>query len=180
MKVSEARSRAWLEHSPACTKIVDLDFNLQYMSSAGIKSLHIDDITQLYGKPYPFDFYPDSFKKPMASNLEKVKSTGDVIAQEASVVDIDGNELWFHSTLVPVKDDEGRIEHIMVVSLDTTERKKAENDLIKAKKSAEEANAAKSDFLANISHEIRTPMTVFMGAIEHLLEINEDPMSRSA
>ena len=175
LKVSEARSRAWLEHSPACTKIVDLDFNLQYMSSAGIKSLHIDDITQLYGKPYPFDFYPDSFKKPMASNLEKVKSTGDVIAQEASVVDIDGNELWFHSTLVPVKDDEGRIEHIMVVSLDTTERKKAENDLIEAKMSAEEANAAKSDFLANISHEIRTPMTVFMGAIEHLLEINEDP-----
>ena len=76
---------------------------------------------------------------------------------------------------MPVKDDEGRIEHIMVVSLDTTERKKAEHDLIEAKKSAEEANAAKSDFLANISHEIRTPMTVFMGAIEHLLEINEDP-----
>jgi signal transduction histidine kinase len=111
----------------------------------------------------------------MTCNLEKVKSTGEVITQEASVVDIDGKELWFHSTLVPVKDDEGRIEYIMVVSLDTTERKKAEDDLIEAKKSAEEANTAKSDFLANISHEIRTPITVFMSAIEHLLEIDKDP-----
>jgi PAS domain S-box-containing protein len=175
LKLSEARSRAWLEHSPVCTKIVDLDFNLQYMSSAGVESLHVDDITQFYGKPYPFDFYPESFKKPMTCNLEKVKSTGEVITQEASVVDIDGKELWFHSTLVPVKDDEGRIEYIMVVSLDTTERKKAEDDLIEAKKSAEEANTAKSDFLANISHEIRTPITVFMSAIEHLLEIDKDP-----
>jgi PAS domain S-box-containing protein len=175
LKASEAKSRAWLEYSPVCTKIVDLDFNLRYMSSAGIKSLHIEDITQFYGKPYPFDFYPESFKKPMACNLEKVKSTGEVITQEAAVVDIDGNELWFHSTLVPVKDDEGRIEYIMVVSLDTTERKKAENDLIEAKKSAEEANAAKSDFLVNISHEIRTPTTVFMSAIEYLLEIDKDP-----
>ncbi len=54
LKLSEARSRAWLEHSPVCTKIVDLDFNLQYMSSAGVESLHVDDITQFYGKPYPF------------------------------------------------------------------------------------------------------------------------------
>jgi PAS domain S-box-containing protein len=175
LKVSEARSRTWLEHSPVCTKVVDLDFNLQYMSSAGIENLHIEDITQFYGKPYPFDFYPESFKKPMACNLEKVKSTGEVVTQEASVVDIEGNELWFHSTLVPVKDDEGRIDYIIVVSLDTTERRKAQNDLIESKKSAEEANAAKSNFLASISHEIRTPITVFMSAIEHLQEIDKDP-----
>jgi signal transduction histidine kinase len=157
---------------------VDLDFNLQYMSSAGIKSLHVEDIAQFYGKPYPFDFYPESFKKPMACNLEKVKSTGEIITQEAAVVDIDGNELWFHSTLVPVKDDEGRIEYIMVVSLDTTERKKAENDLIEAKKSAEEANQVKGEFLAKISHEIRTPITVFMSAIEYLLDLDKDPERR--
>jgi PAS domain S-box-containing protein len=175
LKVSEARSRTWLEHSPVCTKVVDLDFNLQYMSSAGIENLHIEDITQFYGKPYPFDFYPESFKKPMACNLEKVKSTGEVVTQEASVVDIEGNELWFHSTLVPVKDDEGRIDYIIVVSLDTTERRMAQNDLIESKKIAEEANAAKSNFLASISHEIRTPITVFMSAIEHLQEIDKDP-----
>ncbi len=50
-KMTEKRIRSWLEYSPVCTKIVDLDFNLQFMSSACIKSLGIDDITQFYGKP---------------------------------------------------------------------------------------------------------------------------------
>ncbi len=43
------KERAWLEHSPVCTKIVDPDFNLQYMNTAGVKSLHISDISPYYG-----------------------------------------------------------------------------------------------------------------------------------
>ncbi len=114
-----------LEASPVCTKIVDLDFNLQYMSRAGIEGLNIDDITKFYGKPYPFGFYPETFKNKMTRNLEKSRETGEVIAQEAPIIDTDGNELWFQSTIVPVKDDNGRIEYFIIVSVDTTERKKA-------------------------------------------------------
>ena len=61
LRQSEKQSRAWLEHSPACTKIVDLELNLQFMSNAGVQGLGISDITDYYGSPYPFDFYPDSF-----------------------------------------------------------------------------------------------------------------------
>ena len=31
---SEGKSRAWLDHSPVCTKIVVLNLNSQYMSKA--------------------------------------------------------------------------------------------------------------------------------------------------
>ena len=71
---SERRSRAWLKYSPVCTKIVDLDFNLQFMSRAGVVGLKIDDITEFYGKLYPFAFYPESFRNLMLGNLEKQKS----------------------------------------------------------------------------------------------------------
>ncbi len=54
---SEKRNRAYLEYSPVCTKIVDLDFNLQYMSRAGIEALQIVDITEFHGKPYPLCFF---------------------------------------------------------------------------------------------------------------------------
>jgi PAS domain S-box-containing protein len=39
-------------------------------------------------------------------------------------------------------------------------------DLMKAKRTAESADKAKSDFLANMSHEIRTPMNGIIGMIE--------------
>jgi len=130
LRYSERRSRAWLEHSPVCTKIVDLDFNLQYMSAAGIKGLQIDDITLFYGRPYPLEFYPASFREQMTASLERVKRTGRIVTQEASVIDLDGNEMWFQSTLVPVNDDDGHIDYIMVVSIDTTERRRSEEERV--------------------------------------------------
>ncbi len=123
------RSHAWLENSPVCTKIVDLDFNLQYMSPSGVEDLQIDDITVYYGQPYPLSFYTDSFKASMRSNLARVKDTGEVVAQEASVNDVYGNKVWYHSTLVPVNNEENQIDSIMVVSVNITVQKQAEQAL---------------------------------------------------
>lgn len=132
LEKSEIKSRIWLENSPVCTKIVDLDFNLQYMSNSGVRELKIDDISEFYGMPYPLHFYPDSFKIPMRSNLKKAKETGKTIVQEALIVDVEGNELWYHSTIVPVNDDHGKLDYIMVVSLETTVRVHAEKALQKS------------------------------------------------
>ena len=121
-RLKEKKSRAWLENSPACTKIVDLDFNLQYMSAAGVRGLKIDDVSTLYGKSYPFSFYPESFKTLMIGNLNKVKETGEMTTQEGYVYDTEKNTVWFHSTLVPINDEQGKIEYIIVVSYDITEQ----------------------------------------------------------
>jgi len=134
LRESEQKSLAWLENSPVCTKIVDLDFNLQYMSASGIRDLKIDDITKLYGKPYPLDFYPDSFKIPMVNNLKKSKETNVIIMQEAFVLDLNGNKIWYHSTIIPVNNDSGQIDYLMVISMGITERKQAEDALIESEK----------------------------------------------
>ena len=46
---------------------------------------------------------------------------------------------------------------------DTTEKKRIEEALIKAKQESEAANKAKSVFLSNMSHEIRTPLNAIIG-----------------
>jgi PAS domain S-box-containing protein len=77
----------------------------------------------------------------------------------------------------PIFKDENVVGSVVTFH-DITERKKVQADLIESKKLAEQASVAKDEFLAAVSHEVRTPMTVFMGAIEHLLEIEKDPECR--
>jgi PAS domain S-box-containing protein len=52
---------------------------------------------------------------------------------------------------------------------DITQWKRAEEDLLNAKRTAERASSAKSDFLAKISHEIRTPLNAIIGFSEVMM-----------
>jgi signal transduction histidine kinase/CheY-like chemotaxis protein len=58
---------------------------------------------------------------------------------------------------------------------DVSERVKLIGELEEAKRRAEQANLAKSSFLANTSHEIRTPMNAIVGMSELILRENISP-----
>ena len=62
--------------------------------------------------------------------------------------------------------------HVISVTRDVTESKRAEGELARAKDVAEAANRVKSEFLANMSHEIRTPMNAIIGLGRLALKTN--------
>ena len=74
------------------------------------------------------------------------------------------------SASVNLSDDKVDAFHITgQIIANAIQRRKYENELIKAKEKAEESDKSKSAFLANISHEIQTPIKAII-SFSHLLQ----------
>jgi len=124
---------ALLEDSPVCTKIIDLDARLVYMSRAGVSRLRIPDVTALYGQTYPAKLYPEWIRRPMVDHLNRALK-GEGCSVECPLLDADGEEVWYHTTFLPIQDHEGEIQYILATSVDITKRVQAEESLRRMQK----------------------------------------------
>jgi signal transduction histidine kinase/ActR/RegA family two-component response regulator len=82
---------------------------------------------------------------------------------------IGNNVKYINSVQVPVS-VHGEVQAILGISIDMTEKKLVEKQMIEARNQAEKSDKLKSSFLANMSHEIRNPMNAIVGFSKILIE----------
>lgn len=125
-----------------------------------------------------YDFYSDHMVRE--GIVEALKKDGSVNDFEITLIGRDGTFIPCSISAKITFDVKGNPEKIIGSLRDITERKKAEEELIRARDKAEESDRLKTAFLHNISHEIRTPMNAIVGFSTLLTEPDSDAQSRQS
>lgn len=84
-----------------------------------------------------------------------------------------GHEVIIETSGVPIYDELGHFKGYRGIDRDITDRINTEQFLLDAKKDAESANLAKSEFISRMSHELRTPLNAILG-FGQILEMTAD------
>jgi PAS domain S-box-containing protein len=100
-----------------------------------------------------------------ALSREAEEKLRTVFAGHRISYDVEMDEKTYTISSVPLLDESGAINEIMVVIRNITERKKVEKELFKSIEKEKELNDMKSKFVTMASHEFRTPLSTVLSSV---------------
>jgi PAS domain S-box-containing protein len=170
LRTSETRFRSLVEHMPFCVHEIDIHGKITSMNKAGHTMVAIENESQIIGQSYlvlveekDYARVRDYFEQALQGR--PVDFEFDVTKQ--------GHTQIFTKSFIPIQRRDGKVEKIVGIAVDITERKHAERRLRESEAKRIEAlrqsDALKSALLSSVSHELRTPLTAMKGSVSSII-----------
>ena len=163
LRESEALYRQIINTSPDAITVTDTEGRIMLISPNVLEMYdHQETEASVIGRSILNWVAPEEQQRVM-DDIRELINTDRSETKQYKLVKSNGESFFGEINSAIVRDIKGDPRSMVSITRNITERKKAEEDLIRAKEKAEEADRLKSAFLSNMSHEIRTPMNGIIG-----------------
>ncbi len=164
---NQERLQSILDNATSLIYIKDLEGKYVLINKQFKEVLNVTE-SMVIGKT-DFDFANEEQARHFKETDEKVIKTCRPQELEEIIETPDGKHTML-ITKFPLINAQNKLYGISGIATDITERVMQREELIQAKKVAEDAKRLQEQFLANMSHEIRTPMNGIQGMTDLLLD----------
>ncbi|BDV40440.1 protein-glutamate methylesterase [Methylocystis bryophila] len=140
-----------LESSGIATIFLDEDLRIRFFTPAAMSLFRV--ISTDIGRPLA-DF------TSLANDGDLIKDAS-IVLEEHRTIEREvktHNGVWYNRVILPYRTHDGLVEGVVITFTNITEKKRAAEALAAATQAAEQANVAKSRFLAAASHDLRQPL----------------------
>jgi PAS domain S-box-containing protein len=177
LRNANARMAAILDNMPDLAWVKDASGRFIAVNRAVANAKGVSDPAELIGKTDLDVRAPRELVDAYLHDDAEVMATRGSKCVEEQHANADGSISLIETIKTALLDGEGKVAGTVGIARDITARRQAELDR-EARRTAELANQAKSEFLAHMSHEIRTPMNAILGLSYLALQSGPDAQRR--
>lgn len=173
LRESEERYKSIVESTADLIMLTLPNGNVTYLSPSchSVIGYHPEDLVGTN----PDIFHPDD-KPTIRAAVQRALGGRSGTNVEYRIISPEGETKWVSHSWSPIV-DEDRLQLVVSVVRDITERRLAEETLRRAHADLEKSYNIQREFLNNVTHEVRTPLTAVQGYVSMMIEGIAGPLT---
>lgn len=161
LRANDGQQRALMDAFPGYVSVIDQDLVYTYVNAR--KAALFESKPEAIVGRHVRDLLGEDNARQIASEIARIQAGERVVIERRYDATQQHAAVYLQMTEVMGAKGQGGLQRYYSFGVDITELKHAEAELRAAKEAAEQADRAKSAFLAGVSHELRTPLNAILG-----------------